>query len=116
MSVRETQNGTPRGAFFCGFCRSPEGAAAACSGYVDILRGRGLEMPPSPQNSATCYKFLHTWAISDITAWETAPDVLRHESVKWQGVFRAAGEEPSGRPEGMSMRSGTDFRNGDGAP
>lgn len=43
-------------------------------------------------------------------------DVLRHESVKWQGVFRAAGEEPSGRPEGMSMRSGTDFRNGDGAP
>lgn len=76
----------------------------------------GLEMPPSPQNSATGHKFLHTWAISDITAWETAPDVLRHESVKWQGVFRAAGEEPSGRPEGMSMRSGTDFRNGDGAP
>lgn len=76
----------------------------------------GLEMPPSPQNSATCHKFLHTWAISDITAWETAPDVLRHESVKWQGVFRAAGEEPSGRPEGMSMRSGRDFRNGDGAP
>lgn len=73
-------------------------------------------MPPRHRNSATCYKFLHTWAISDITAWETAPDVLRHESVKWQGVFRAAGEEPSGRPEGMSMRSGTDFRNGDGAP
>lgn len=76
----------------------------------------GLEMPPRHRNSATCHKFLHTWAISDITAWETAPDVLRYESVKWQGVFRAAGEEPSGRPEGMSMRSGTDFRNGDGAP
>ena len=73
-------------------------------------------MPPRHRNSAPCPNFLHTWAISDITAWETAPDVLRHESVKWQGVFRAAGEEPSGRPEGMSMRSGTDFRNGDGAP
>ena len=77
---------------------------------------RGARNAPRHRNSATCYKFLHTWAISDITAWETAPDVLRHESVKWQGVLRAAGEEPSGRPEGRSMRSGTDFRNGDGAP
>lgn len=44
-------------------------------------------MPPRHRNSATCHKFLHTWAISDITAWETAPDVLRHESVKWQGYL-----------------------------
>ena len=49
MSVRETQNGTPRGAFFCGFCRSPEGAAAACSGYVHILRDRGARNAPTAQ-------------------------------------------------------------------
>lgn len=48
MSVRETQNGTPRGAFFCGFCRSPEGAAAACSGYVHSLRDRGARNAPIP--------------------------------------------------------------------
>lgn len=62
-------------------------------------------MPHGTETAHHAPNFLHTWAISDITAWET-----------WQGVFRAAGEEPSGHPEGMSMRSGTDFRNGDGAP
>lgn len=36
-------------------------------------------MPHGTETAHHAPNFLHTWAISDITAWETAPDVLRHE-------------------------------------
>lgn len=66
-------------------------------------------MPPSPQNSAPCPQvFTHVGNIR----YHRLGDGSGMKAPEWQGVYR----EPSGRPEGMSMRSGTDFRNGDGAP
>lgn len=70
-------------------------------------------MPPRHRNSAPCPQvFTHVGNIR----YHRLGDGSGMKAPEWQGVFRAAGEEPSGRPEGMSMRSGTDFRNGDGAP
>lgn len=88
MSVRETQNGTPRGAFFCGFCRSPGDAAAACSGYVDILRGSGLEMPPIPTKQRNMLQvFTHVGRMG----YHRLGDGSGMKAPEWQGVYRESG-------------------------